>query len=53
MCSNCGYYKRKKVIDVLAKLEKRKKKQKEKELKAVEKEKPKKPLTMEELSQKR
>lgn len=51
-CENCGYYKGRQVIDVLAKLEKREKKQKEKEIKAAEKEKPEKPLTMKDLSKK-
>lgn len=51
-CLNCGYYKGRQVIDVLAKLEKKEKKQKQKELKSAEKEKPKKPLTMEGLSKK-
>ena len=53
MCPNCGYYKGRLVIDVLAKLEKRERKQKEKEIKESEKEKmPSKSLTMEELSKK-
>ncbi len=52
VCDNCGYYRGKQVIDVLAKLEKKEKKQKEKELKAAEKEAPKKPLSMRELSKK-
>lgn len=55
-CANCGYYKNKEVINVLAKLEKREKKQKEKELKAqqeTQKEEQKtKPLSLEELSRK-
>lgn len=32
MCANCGYYKGRKVIDVLAKLDKKDRKKKEKEL---------------------
>lgn len=32
MCKNCGYYGKRQVIDVLAKLDKKEKKQKEKEL---------------------
>ncbi len=38
ICKNCGYYKNRMVIDVLAKLSKKEKKQKEKEMKAQEKE---------------
>ncbi|MDD3735414.1 MAG: 50S ribosomal protein L32 [Candidatus Pacebacteria bacterium] len=53
MCPNCGYYKGRQVIDVLAKLEKRERKQKEKEIKESEKEKvSEKSLTMEDLSKK-
>jgi large subunit ribosomal protein L32 len=54
VCPNCGYYKGKEVIDVLAKLTKKEKKQREKEMKLKEKEeaetKKEKPLTLEELS---
>lgn len=53
MCSNCGYYKGKEVIDVLAKLEKKEKREKKKELALAGKEtEKKKPLTMEALSKK-
>jgi large subunit ribosomal protein L32 len=52
VCENCGYYKGRQVIDVLAKLEKKERKKKEKELKAAEKETPQKPLSMKELSKK-
>ena len=37
-CSNCGYYKGREVIDVLAKLDKKERKQKEKELAQEQKE---------------
>ncbi len=51
VCSNCGYYKGKAIIDVLKKLTKKEKKQKEKELAAKEKEEKKaKPLTWEQMS---
>lgn len=53
VCLNCGYYKGKKIIDVLAKLKKKEKKEREKEIKLAEKEKIKeKSLSMEELSKK-
>jgi len=52
-CTNCGFYKDKEVVDVLAKLEKREKKEKEKKLKDQEKDQEKaKPLNLEELSKK-
>lgn len=51
VCPHCGYYKGKKIIDVLVKLERKKKKEREKEIQAAEKIK-KKPLSMEELSKK-
>ncbi|MCD6500803.1 50S ribosomal protein L32 [bacterium] len=57
VCPNCGYYKRVEVIDVLKKLEKKERKKREKEIKERErKEKGKekeRPLTLEELSQKK
>lgn len=43
ICQNCGYYKGRQVIDVLAKLDKKARKKKEKELKAHEHEKEKPP----------
>lgn len=53
VCSNCGYYKSRQVIDVLAHLEKKERKQKEKELAAAQKEKEQeKPLDARELSKK-
>lgn len=54
MCQNCGYYKGRQVIDVLAKLSKKERKKKEKELHAHEQEQPgkEKALSAEELSHK-
>ena len=54
MCSNCGHYKGRQVIDVLAKLDKKERKKKEKELHAHEsqQETEKKALSAEELSHK-
>jgi len=56
VCSFCGFYDNKEVIDVLAKLEKKERKKKEKELKEHEKgaqeEQKAKPLNLEQLSQK-
>ncbi len=47
-CSNCGYYKGREVIDVFKKMTKKEKKTKEQEIQGEEK----KPLNMENLSQK-
>ncbi|MFZ5559750.1 MAG: 50S ribosomal protein L32 [Patescibacteria group bacterium] len=56
VCSFCGYYNNRQVINVLAKLEKKERKKKEKELKEHEKEAQEeqkvKPLSLEELSRK-
>lgn len=53
VCSNCGYYKGREVIDVLKKLTKKERKQREKEMKAKKgEEKKEKPLSLEELSRK-
>ena len=53
VCLNCGFYKGKEVINVLAKLTKKEQKIKQKEIRAAEKEtKQEKPMTMENLSQK-
>lgn len=55
VCSYCGYYKGREVIDVLKKLTKKERKQKEKEIKAKEAEEKgaeKKPLSWEDLSKK-
>ncbi len=37
MCANCGFYKNKAVVDVMADLSKKEKKVREKEIKAAEK----------------
>jgi len=51
ICWNCGYYKERMAIDVLAKLTKKEKKKREKEMAQKDKEeKSARPLTMEELS---
>lgn len=53
VCLNCGFYKGKEVINVLADLTKKEKKVREKEIKSAQKEQKKEsPLTMEELSKK-
>lgn len=54
ICKNCGYYKGRQVIDVLAKLDKKERKKKEKELHQHEEEAAKKgdTLSAEELSHK-
>ena len=55
ICSHCGYYKGKEVINVLVKLEKKERKQREKEIKEKEKteKSDKKPLTLDQLSKKK
>jgi len=53
VCSNCGAYSGKEIIDVMAKLNKKEKKKKQKEMTAQEKEQgSQKPMNMEELSKK-
>jgi len=52
VCSNCGYYQGREIIDVLKKLTKKERKEKEKEIRKEEEESQKKSLTWEELSRK-
>lgn len=53
ICPFCGYYRNKKMIDVLTKKDKKERKKKEKELKIKEEsKKEKKPLSFEDLSKK-
>lgn len=52
VCPNCGFYKGRLVIDVLAKLDKKERKKKEKEMAVQEKEIKNKPLSLEALSRK-
>jgi len=53
ICTNCGYYKGRQVIDVLAKLEQKERKKKEKELAGAKKmQEAEKPLDAQELSKK-
>jgi len=53
ICSNCGFYSGKEIIDVMAKLNKKEKKKKEKEMAAQEKEQgAQKSISMEEMSKK-
>jgi len=52
-CKNCGFYKGKEVLNVMAKLTKKERKNKEKEIQKAEKEQNQdKPMSMEGLSQK-
>ena len=55
ICKSCGYYKNKQVLNILGKLEKKERKKREKEIKQTEKTEAKKekPLSLEELSQKK
>lgn len=55
VCKNCGYYKGVEILNILGKLEKKERKKREKEIKKTDKKeiKKEKPLTLEELSQKK
>lgn len=53
VCLNCGYYKKKEIIDVLSKLTKKERKKRDKEIKIKDREEQKeRPLSIEELSRK-
>ena len=52
VCSNCGYYKGREVVDVLKKLDRKERKKREKEMAAKGEEKEEKPLSWEGLSKK-
>ena len=52
VCSNCGYYKNREIVDVLKKLTKKERKQKEREMAAKERQEKEKPQSLEELSRK-
>lgn len=51
-CQNCGFYKGREVINVLAKLDKKEKKKREKEMAQREGAEKERPLNMEEMSRK-
>lgn len=52
VCTFCGFYRGRQVIDVFGKLTKKERKKREKEIKIKEKEERKKPLSLKELSKK-